>query len=127
MNISKLAKKCDVSTDTIRYYEKKGLMKSPLRQDNGYRLYCEIDLVRLQFIRTAKKLGFTLEEIRIFLPEIQDNQLYKKDLENKLQQKVIQIDKKITDLQHLKVDIVNTLQLLKCNTDTPLNLNQLID
>lgn len=102
-------------------------MKSPLRQDNGYRLYCEIDLVRLQFIRTAKKLGFTLEEIRIFLPEIQDNQLYKKDLENKLQQKVIQIDKKITDLQHLKVDIVNTLQLLKCNTDTPLNLNQLID
>ena len=94
MNISKLAKKCGVSTDTIRYYEKKGLMKSPLRQDNGYRLYCEIDLVRLQFIRTAKKLGFTLEEIRIFLPEIQDNQLYKKDLENKLQQKVIQIDKK---------------------------------
>ncbi|MDQ8953386.1 MerR family transcriptional regulator [Acinetobacter rudis] len=127
MNIGELAKKCEVSTDTIRYYEKEGLMHSVLRQDNGYRLYSEIDVARLQFIRTAKKLGFTLTEIRLFLPEIQGGQFYKGDLESKLKQKIIQIDKKVNDLQALRLSIVDIFQLLKCGSDAPLNLNKLRD
>lgn len=127
MNIGELAKKCEVSTDTIRYYEKEGLMHSVLRQDNGYRLYFEIDVARLQFIRTAKKLGFTLTEIRLFLPEIQGGQFYKGDLESKLKQKIIQIDKKVNDLQALRLSIVDIFQLLKCGSDAPLNLNKLRD
>lgn len=127
MNIGELAKRCEVSTDTIRYYEKEGLMHSVLRQDNGYRLYTEIDIARLQFIRTAKKLGFTLAEIRLFLPEVQGSQFYKGDLESKLKQKITQIDKKINDLQELRLNIVDTFQLLKCSSDAPLNLNKLID
>lgn len=127
MNIGELAKKCEVSTDTIRYYEKEGLMHSVLRQDNGYRLYSEIDVARLQFIRTAKKLGFTLSEIRLFLPEIQGGQFYKGDLESKLKQKIIQIDKKVNDLQVLRLSIMDIFQLLKCGSDAPLNLNKLRD
>lgn len=127
MNIGELAKKCEVSTDTIRYYEKEGLMRSVLRQDNGYRLYSEIDVARLQFIRTAKKLGFTLSEIRLFLPEIQGGQFYKGDLESKLKQKIIQIDKKVNDLQALRLSIMDIFQLLKCGSDAPLNLNKLRD
>lgn len=127
MNIGELAKKCEVSTDTIRYYEKEGLMHSVLRQDNGYRLYSEIDVARLQFIRTAKKLGFTLSEIRLFLPEIQGGQFYKGDLESKLKQKIIQIDKKVNDLQALRLNIIDIFQLLKCGSDAPLNLNKLRD
>ncbi|MDQ8935624.1 MerR family transcriptional regulator [Acinetobacter rudis] len=127
MNIGELAKKCEVSTDTIRYYEKEGLMHSVLRQDNGYRLYSEIDVARLQFIRTAKKLGFTLSEIRLFLPEIQGGQFYKGDLESKLKQKIIQIDKKVNDLQALRLSIMDIFQLLKCGSDAPLNLNKLRD
>lgn len=127
MNIGELAKRCKVSTDTIRYYEKEGLMHSILRQDNGYRLYAEGDVARLQFIRTAKKLGFTLAEIRLFLPEVQGGQFYKGDLESKLKQKITQIDKKINDLQELRLNILDTFQLLTCSFDAPLNLNKLID
>lgn len=127
MNIGELAKKCEVSTDTIRFYEKKGLMNSVLRQNNGYRLYSEGDIARLQFIRTAKKLGFTLVEIRIFLSEAQGSQLYRDNLESKLKQKITQIDKKINDLQKLRLDIISTSQLLKCKPDKPFNVNKLID
>lgn len=127
MNIGELAKRCDVSTDTIRYYEKEGLLNSALRQNNGYRLYSEVDIARLQFIQTAKKLGFTLLEIRLFLPEIQSDHFYKDDLKKKLEQKVDQIYKKIIELQLLKLNIINTSQALQCSSDMPLNLNKLID
>ena len=127
MNIGALAKRCGVSTYTIRYYEKEGLMHSALRQNNGYRLYSETDITRLQFIQTAKKLGFSLVEIRLFLPEIQNTQFYKGDLERKLKDKITQIDEKINDLQELKMSLVSTLSLLKCGPDERLNLNKLID
>lgn len=60
-HIGKLAKLADVTTYTIRFYEKQGLM--PNRTESGYRLYSKKDLQRLRFIRYAKQLGFTLESI----------------------------------------------------------------
>lgn len=127
MNIGVLAKRCGVSTDTIRYYEKEGLMHSVLRQNNGYRLYSEIDIAQLQFIQIAKKLGFTLLEIRHFLPEVLDGKLYKEDLESKLEHKVIEIEEKIKYLQSLRMNILDTFQQLKCGPDASINLNKLID
>ena len=56
-----------VNVDTIRFYERKGLMQAPARSERGYRLYLEIDLHRLRFIRRAKQLGFTLEEKKLLL------------------------------------------------------------
>ncbi|CAA2930271.1 HTH-type transcriptional regulator ZntR [Arsenophonus endosymbiont of Bemisia tabaci Q2] len=62
-HIGKLAKLADVKTDTIRFYEKQGLMEPPNRTESDYRLYSKKDLQRLRFIRYAKQLGFTLESI----------------------------------------------------------------
>jgi DNA-binding transcriptional MerR regulator len=64
LTIGKLAERTSISTDTLRYYEKMGLIKAASRSESGYRIYGEEAERILQFIRGAKTLNFTLEEIR---------------------------------------------------------------
>lgn len=63
MQIGQLAKRAGVAIDTVRYYERQGLLPAPPRKSSGYRRYEPDDVLRLRFIRRAKALGFTLEEI----------------------------------------------------------------
>ncbi len=72
MKIGELAKRCDVNIDTIRYYERQGLLPEPDRQASGYRRYQLEDVERLRFVLRAKALGFTLDEIKDLL-EISDH------------------------------------------------------
>jgi len=58
-----LAKLVGISTDTLRLYERKGLLRSPMRTDNGYRCYSPDCIVRLRLIRAALSIGFTLDEL----------------------------------------------------------------
>ena len=67
MKIGALAQRADVGIDTIRYYEREGVIPPPLRRESGYRQYSDSDVVRLRFVRRAKQLGFTLPEIRELL------------------------------------------------------------
>jgi DNA-binding transcriptional MerR regulator len=63
LTIGQLAQEAGVNTETIRYYERRGLLRDPPRTGAGYRQYSAADLWRLQFIARAKQLGFTLAEI----------------------------------------------------------------
>jgi DNA-binding transcriptional MerR regulator len=63
MKIGELAHRAGVGIDTVRHYERQGLLPAPARQPSGYRTYSQIDLVRLRFVRRARALGFSLEEI----------------------------------------------------------------
>lgn len=67
MQIGQLTKRTGVPIDTIRYYESHGILPAPPRRESGYRTYDEQDVARLQFVRRAKALGFTLREIRELL------------------------------------------------------------
>lgn len=62
-----LAKRTGCNIETIRYYERIGLLPNPPRSDNGFRSYEESHLTRLTFIRRARELGFTLEEVQDLL------------------------------------------------------------
>jgi DNA-binding transcriptional MerR regulator len=64
--IGTLARAAGVTVETVRYYERRGLLQQPARGD-GYRQYSDDDVDRLQFVRRAKALGFTLAEIRTLL------------------------------------------------------------
>ncbi len=64
MQIGKLAKQAEVNVQTIRFYERRKLLPEPSRTPSGYRQYGSEELQRLQFIRQAKSLGFSLDEIR---------------------------------------------------------------
>ncbi|MBK0062552.1 MULTISPECIES: MerR family transcriptional regulator [unclassified Acinetobacter] len=68
MNISELSKKSGLSTPTIRYYEQIKLLPKAKRKANGYREYSEDDLKQLFLIQQAQQVGFSLNEIKVFLP-----------------------------------------------------------
>lgn len=67
MKIGELAQRSGVGIDTVRYYERQGLLPLPERLASGYRRYDRTDIARLRFVRRAKALGFTLGEIRELL------------------------------------------------------------
>lgn len=67
MQIGEMAGRGGVSVQTVRFYERQGLLPDPGRKESGYRVYGEADLRRLLFIRQAKELGFSLDEIREIL------------------------------------------------------------
>ena len=67
VSIGQLAKRAGVNIDTVRYYERDGLLFPAGRLASGYRRYGEAELKRLRFIRRAKGLGFSLEDIRTLL------------------------------------------------------------
>ena len=67
LGIGQLAKRGGVGIDTVRYYERNGLLAPRTRLASGYRRYSELELARLRFIRRAQALGFTLKEIKELL------------------------------------------------------------
>ena len=67
MRIGELAEKTGVTTKTIRYYEGIGVVPEPERMANGYRLYDQADVDRLQFVRDAQAAGLSLVEINLIL------------------------------------------------------------
>jgi DNA-binding transcriptional MerR regulator len=73
ITIGKLSEKSGVSTDTIRYYEKMGVLGKPERAANGYRVYGQEALRILNFVRRAKVMNFTLEEIKELLTMSEDD------------------------------------------------------
>lgn len=94
--IGKLAKAAHVRIDTIRFYEKQGLL-SPQRRPSGFREYSEHDRERLVFIRRARAIGFSLDEIsRLLLLETQSSE---GNLESVLDTHLHVIDQKIDELR----------------------------
>ncbi|OFW98377.1 MAG: transcriptional regulator [Alphaproteobacteria bacterium RIFCSPHIGHO2_12_FULL_66_14] len=67
LSIGALSKRSRVNIETIRYYERIGLLPRPARSDGGYRLFGSADADRLGFVRRARDLGFSLDEIRQLL------------------------------------------------------------
>jgi DNA-binding transcriptional MerR regulator len=64
LTINQLARQSDVASHVVRFYARIGLIRPSRRRDNGYRLFDRSEVARLGFIRAAKHLGFTLNEIR---------------------------------------------------------------
>ena len=114
MNISQFAKTNQVSADTVRYYEKQGLLPPPERQHNGYRSYTSVHGETLRFVRGAQALGFSLTEIRAILPQLLQGQLGRGAIEEQLQAKIKQIEAHIRQLQTLKKELKATFASLRC-------------
>ncbi len=102
MKIGEVAKQSDVGIETIRYYERKGLLAEPERRPSGYRQYDESVVARLQFIRRTKELGFTLAEIKEFLGLWFDVNTRCEHVRARAEQKVVDIEEKVRTLQKMK-------------------------
>lgn len=120
---SQLASKAGVNKETLRFYEKKGLLHKPERTVSGYRKYFQKDLDRLLFIMNAKELGFTLSEIKELLA-IADGEIYDCcDVRKIATSKLDYLNNQIKNLRKLKttlVKLVDECQNAKTIRDCPI-------
>jgi MerR family transcriptional regulator, copper efflux regulator len=123
VQIGKAAQQTGLSVDTIRFYEKEGLLMQPPRSEGGFRLYTSRSIEHLQFIRKAQELGFSLSEIRE-LTVIQDERTeactHVRDL---IEQRLKAVRQKIQNLatleEHLKAALTKCRHALKNDTAGP--------
>ena len=101
--IGQLAKHCGVSSDTLRFYEKNGLLVPAGRSDSGYRLYSEDDLSRIRFILRAKAIGLSLDEIRELLDiRLEASQHSCAEVKAITQAKLDEVDRKMAELARIR-------------------------
>ena len=114
MQIGQISKRTGVSVDTIRFYERNGLLAPLSRSQGGFRLFSANDLSTLQFIRGLQNLGFSLNEVREFL-SLRTNDLRACSEVRKM------LDRKLKDIHSKRVSLVNLENELraavrKCNS-----------
>ena len=110
LRIGDLAKRCGVSRDTLRFYERDGLISPPPRSDAGYRLYGESDAQRVQFIRRAQSVGLTLDDIRELLrvQRLRTPGACRRVAE-RLKSRIGTIDKRIAELNEFRRELAKGL------------------
>ena len=102
MKIGELAQKAEVNIDTVRYYERQGLLPAPQRLRSGYRQYQAQDVSRLRFVRRAKALGFTLIEIRDLLELSRHKEKDMAAMKATAMQKLDDLESKLTELTRIR-------------------------
>lgn len=102
MRIGELAERGGVGVETVRYYERRGLVAEPSRTDAGYRDYSDHDLLRLRFVLRAKGLGFTLTEIRELLELRIAPGRTADDVRAHAGRKVADVEARIADLERIR-------------------------
>ncbi len=108
LTIGKLAQHCDVKADTLRYYERMGLLYPNNRTGTGYRVYDQKAIARVRFIKNAQSLGFSLKEIEQLLQYDGSRDASAADIFNLTEKKILEQEKKIRDL----IEIKNVLKKL---------------
>src|SRR5215471_4015994 len=101
MTIGRLAKETGVNIDTIRYYERHGLLPHPSRRESGYREYARADVARLSFIRRAKELGFSLADIAELL-SLSHERRDVRGVKRKAEEHLADVERKIDELKRVR-------------------------
>ncbi len=103
MRIGELSKHTGFQVETLRYYEKEGLLTPISRTASGYRLYDKASLKQLRFIKQAKSVGFSLNEIAELLTlRVEKDQHSCGDVKSIAEQKIAEIDNKINELTRMR-------------------------
>jgi len=102
LTIGKVAHSAGLAIDTVRYYEREGLLEKPSRTASGYRHYTPEAVARLRFIRQAKELGFTLSEIRELLTLRVAPGKSCADVKTRAEAKIADVEQRIAQLNRMK-------------------------
>lgn len=105
LSIGALAKATDTNVETIRYYERIGLLLEPERTSGNYRAYGHDELERLSFIRRARDLGFTIEQIRALLELANSRDSDCCEVDALARAHLAEVDKKLADLRALRREL----------------------
>lgn len=102
MRIGELSRKSDLPVKTLRYYEDMGLIQSIKRTEGGFRQFSPEVLPRLSFIKQAKALGLSLQEIHHILTIYDKGEMPCREVRHTLQEKIEEIEQRIQELNQLK-------------------------
>jgi MerR family mercuric resistance operon transcriptional regulator len=116
-SIGQLARAADTGVETIRYYERRGLMPEPPRAASGYRRYPGEAVQRLRFIRRAKRLGFTLDEIVSLLQLQAGGQ--RADIKAIAEAKLTEIETRLVDLERMRATLHDVT--CRCSGEGPVD------
>lgn len=102
MHSGDLAGKAGVNKETLRFYERRGLLRDPQRTESGYRRYNDADLDRIRFIKNAQKFGFSLDEISQLLAIADGALIDRAEVRQIAREKVTHIEQQIAYLTQLR-------------------------
>lgn len=130
MQVSQLAKKANVSPDTVRFYTKEGLLRPEKNPANGYQQYDNDDFQRLVFARKARRLGFSLKEIHEILSQADDQHSPCPMVRGLFEKHLLQVEQQIDELQSLRqrmLDAVSVWQQMPDGVPDGQTICQLIE
>ncbi len=102
LTIGKLAQRAGVGIETVRFYERKGLLREPARSESGYRQYPEAVVSRLHFIKQGQRLGFSLKQVAELLALRVDESATCEDVKIRAEAKIIEVEGKILELERIR-------------------------
>lgn len=106
MRIGELSERLGLNPKTVRYYESIGLLPEPERTPSGYRIYSETDIERVAFIKTAQRLGITLDEIREILALRDRGERPCGYVRDVLRREVAAVDNRLVELRQLRKQLI---------------------
>ena len=110
MRIGELARAAGTKTETIRYYEREGILSAADRTDSNYRDYSAEHLAKLTFVRRARELGFGMAQIRELLALSDQDDKPCEEVDQLVQQHLSEVERKIADLISLRDELSQTLR-----------------
>jgi MerR family mercuric resistance operon transcriptional regulator len=119
LTVGKLARAAGVGVETIRFYERRGLLQQPPKKATGYREYSPDDVARIRFIKEAQAIGFTLKDIGELMQLETDSRAQCGDVQERAQQKVEMVDRKIAELTRMRAELTRLAAC--CPSDQPLS------
>ncbi len=109
LRIGEVAKAAGVAVETLRFYERRGLLGRPARTESNYRVYDESVLERLDFIRRAQAVGFSLDEIGETLKESAEGQRPCRHVRELARRKLEELDRRMAELRRHRAELARTL------------------
>lgn len=123
LTIGKVAKEATVNIQTVRYYERIGLVKPNARRDSGYRLYTDEAILKISFIKHAQELGFTLEEISALLRLRVGRPTRCEEVRARAERRLEDVRKKIAHLRRMEqvlVELITSCRSRKTTDPCPI-------
>src|SRR5215471_6056006 len=102
LSIGQVARRAGVGVETVRFYEREGLLEEPPRRSSGYRQYSEQVVKRIHFIKRAQQLGFSLKEISELLLLRVDGQTSCDEVKLRTEAKLAEVERKLVELQRMR-------------------------
>ena len=125
LTIGQVARAAHVNVETVRYYERRGLLPEPARRPSGYRSYTPDAVRRILFIRQSQQLGFSLHEIRDLLRLRVDPETSCGAVKDRAEAKIAAIERKIEDLRSMQQALTTLAET--CRGDGPIGACPFLD